>query len=60
MAAEFQHKIDSTNIASLQIVPPWIRARLLPVDDGDGLWSCVNRICDQYMPQLIDPWYSAS
>jgi hypothetical protein len=23
-------------------------------DDCEGLWACVNRICDQYMPKLFD------
>jgi hypothetical protein len=23
-------------------------------DEDEGLWACVNRICDQYMPQIVD------
>ena len=44
--------ISPDSVIHSQLVLP-ARDVALPAlaDDDEGLWACVNRICDQYMPR---------
>ena len=52
MAAELHSPI--VPVLDSQIVLTRRNLRLLAfVEDYDGLWDRVNRVCDQYMPELL-------
>jgi hypothetical protein len=55
MTRELGSAISPDVVIHSQLVLP-TRDVVLPelADDCEGLWACVNRICDQYMPQLFD------
>jgi hypothetical protein len=47
--------ISPDSVIHSQLVLPTREVALpAPADDCEGLWACVNRICDQYMPQIVD------
>ena len=55
MAAEVGPLIPAAPVIHLQLVLPQCDLRLPAlVEDCDGLWDRVNRICDQYMPELLE------
>ena len=52
MAAELHSPLAP--VLRSQIVLTQRKLRLLAlVEDYDGLWDRVNRVCDQYMPELL-------
>jgi hypothetical protein len=60
MARKVRASIPAAPIVHSQLALPKRGVQLPPVpEERDGLWVCVNRICDQYMPQLFDAsgWY---
>jgi hypothetical protein len=61
MAAQVDSQISAAPIVHSQLVPSWpgICVPVL-IEDCEALWVRVNRICDQYMPQLFDPWHCES
>ena len=61
MAVEVQSPIPAATVVHSQLVLPQRKPRLLAlVEDYDGLWDRVNRICDQYMPELLESWHRTS
>ena len=55
MAAGLQSPIQAAPVIHSQLVLSKQIVRLLAlVEDYDGLWDRVNRICDQYMPELFE------
>lgn len=58
MTAEVQSPFPATLVIHSQIVLP--RREVWPpplVEDCEGLWDKVHRICDQYMPRLREAWH---
>ena len=55
MAAEVVFSISASPIIHSQLVLP---TREVPpvalIEDWESLWARVNRICDQYMPQIVE------
>jgi len=55
MPAEVASSISAPVIVHSQLVLPRPIVRLSPlVEDCENLWVRVNRICDQYMPELFE------
>ena len=55
MPAEVQCATSVAPVIHSQRVLSQRNLRLLAlVEDYDGLWDRVNRICDQYMPKLFE------
>ena len=55
MAVGVQFPLPPVPVAHSQLVLSKSNIRLLLlVEDYDGLWDRVNRICDQYMPELSE------
>jgi len=56
MVREVEHSISPRHpILHSQLAPPRRNVVLPPLPDNcESLWVRVNRICDRYMPQLLD------
>lgn len=56
MASEVEHSnFLQRPILHSQLVLPRRKVVLSPLQDNcESLWTRVNRICDQYMPELFD------
>jgi hypothetical protein len=55
MVRRVKTSIPAAPLIHSQLILPKRDAHLPPLpDESDGLWVRVNRICDQYMPQLFD------
>lgn len=55
MAAELQCPVSVAPVIPSRLVLTQRKLRFLAlVEDYDGLWDRVNRVCDQYMPELLD------
>ena len=60
MTREVESPIPAVPIIHSQLVLPQRDLRLpAGVEDCDGLWDRVTRICDQYMPELFESWHRA-